>query len=66
MKYSVQWSYVISRNGNHVSKNYDTMSRAEANAKYDGCLAFLRAEKEAGTILSFEICTIVCTKLVQE
>ena len=66
MKYDVQWSYVIARNGEHVSRNYATMNSKDAKAKYDTYLAFLRAEKKAGTITSFEICILVCTKLVQE
>lgn len=64
MKYDVQWSYTSYEEP--TSSSFATMVESEANKIYAERLAWLREMKAKRMILSFEICIIVCTKLVQE
>lgn len=64
MKYDVQWSY--SHFGKESADSFGTMDKKEADKIYKERLAWLRTMKEKRMIQSFEICILVCTKLVQE
>ncbi len=64
MTYDVQWSYTSYEEP--TSSSFATMIESEANEIYADRLAWLRMMKAKGMIKHFEICIVVCTKLVQE